>query len=134
MVDNRIYFIDVTNRDGVQTSRICLSKLQKTLINLKLNELGVYQSEMGFPVTKHETNYINANLDLADKAVLHPMILEGWIRAISTDVATATEMTKVEHLNGSKAEDATKSWAAWRYPSMASGDRLCRNSRSFPKS
>jgi len=37
---------------------------------------------MGFPVTKHETNYINANLNLADKGVLDPMILEGWIRAI----------------------------------------------------
>ena len=30
----RIYIIDVTNRDGVQTSRICLSKLQKTMINI----------------------------------------------------------------------------------------------------
>ncbi len=99
MADNRIYFIDVTNRDGVQTSRICLSKLQKTLINLKLNELGVYQSEMGFPVTRHETNYINANLDLADKGILHPMVLEGWIRAIPEDVDKSVELTKIEHLN-----------------------------------
>jgi hypothetical protein len=29
----KIYLLDVTNRDGVQTSRICLSKLQKTMIN-----------------------------------------------------------------------------------------------------
>ena len=34
MADNRIYFVDVTNRDGVQTSRLGLAKLQKTLINL----------------------------------------------------------------------------------------------------
>lgn len=28
MTDNRIYFVDVTNRDGVQTSRLGLAKLQ----------------------------------------------------------------------------------------------------------
>ena len=95
----KIYFIDVTNRDGVQTSRICLSKLEKTIINLLLNDMGVYQSEMGFPVTRHETNYINANLELADRSVLHPIILEGWIRAITADVEKATEMTRIEHLN-----------------------------------
>ena len=32
----KIYFVDVTNRDGVQTSRLGLAKLQKTMINLKL--------------------------------------------------------------------------------------------------
>jgi homocitrate synthase NifV len=99
LADNKIYFIDVTNRDGVQTSRICLSKLEKTIINLLLNDMGVYQSEMGFPVTRHETNYINANLELADRSVLHPIILEGWIRAIIADVEKATEMTRIEHLN-----------------------------------
>ncbi len=95
----RIYIIDVTNRDGVQTSRICLSKLQKTMINLYLNEMGIYQSEFGFPVTRHETNYLNANLELAKMGVLKPIILEGWIRAISEDVEQATKLTKVEHLN-----------------------------------
>ena len=39
----KIYLIDVTNRDGVQTSRICLSKLQKTMLNLYLNEMGIFQ-------------------------------------------------------------------------------------------
>jgi homocitrate synthase NifV len=95
----KIYIIDVTNRDGVQTSRICLSKLQKTMINLYLNEMGIYQSEFGFPVTHHETNYLSANLELAKMGVLKPMILEGWIRAISEDVEKATKLTKVEHLN-----------------------------------
>ncbi len=99
MADNKIYIIDVTNRDGVQTSRICLSKLEKTMINLYLNEMGIYQSELGFPVTHHETNYINANLELADMGVLHPIILEGWIRAIPQDVEDAIKLTKVEHLN-----------------------------------
>jgi len=99
MTKNKIYIIDVTNRDGVQTSRICLSKLQKTMINLYLNEMGIYQSEFGFPVTHHETNYLNANLELAKTGVLKPMILEGWIRAIPEDVEIATKLTKVEHLN-----------------------------------
>lgn len=99
MAKNKIYIIDVTNRDGVQTSRICLSKLQKTMINLYLNEMGIYQSEFGFPVTHHETNYLNANLELAKMEVLKPIILEGWIRAIPQDVEKATKLTKVEHLN-----------------------------------
>ncbi|MFH1594375.1 MAG: homocitrate synthase [Candidatus Omnitrophota bacterium] len=96
---NIIRIIDVTNRDGVQTSRLGLAKLQKTMINIYLNEMGIYQSEFGFPVTKHETNYINANLELAKKKVLKPIILEGWVRAIKEDVIKAREMTDVEHLN-----------------------------------
>ncbi len=96
---NVIRFVDVTNRDGVQTSRICLSKLQKTMINLYLNEIGVYLSEFGFPVTHHETNYINANIDLVKKGVLRPMILSGWVRAIVPDVKEALKKTRVKNLN-----------------------------------
>jgi len=99
MRKNKIYIIDVTNRDGVQTSRLGLAKLQKTIINLYLNEMGIYQSEFGFPVTHHETNYLNANLELARMGVLKPIILEGWIRAIPEDVEKATTLTEVEHLN-----------------------------------
>ncbi len=95
----RIYIIDVTNRDGVQTSRLGLAKLQKTMINMYLNEMGVYQSEFGFPVTHHETNYLNANLELAKKGVLKPIILSGWVRAITEDVETALKLTEVRHLN-----------------------------------
>jgi len=97
--DNIIRIIDVTNRDGVQTSRICLSKLQKTMINLYLNEMGVCQSEFGFPVTHHETNYLNANLELAKMGVLKPIVLSGWLRAIVEDVESATRQTTVEHIN-----------------------------------
>lgn len=96
---NKIYIIDVTNRDGVQTSKLGLAKLQKTMVNLYLNEMGVYQSEFGFPVTRHETNYLNANLELAKKGVLRPMVLSGWLRAITDDVKKALRLTKVEHLN-----------------------------------
>lgn len=95
----KIYIIDVTNRDGVQTSRLGLAKLQKTMINMYLNEMGIYQSEFGFPVTHHETNYLNANLELVRLGVLKPIILSGWIRAISEDVEKALRLTKVEHLN-----------------------------------
>lgn len=97
--ENVIRIIDVTNRDGVQTSRLGLAKLQKTMINLYLNGMGIYQSEFGFPVTCHETDYLNANLELARRGVLKPMILEGWVRAITEDVEKAAALTKVEHLN-----------------------------------
>lgn len=96
---NVIRIIDVTNRDGVQTSRLGLAKLEKTMLNIHLNEMGVYQSEFGFPVTRHETNYLNANLELAKKGVLRPIVLSGWVRAIIKDVQTATRLTRVEHLN-----------------------------------
>ena len=96
----KIYIIDVTNRDGVQTSRICLSKLQKTMINIYLNDMGVYQSEFGFPVTRHETNYLNANLELTKKEALSSIRLEGWIRATRDDVKTAFKLVpQIKHLN-----------------------------------
>ncbi|MHA1283956.1 MAG: homocitrate synthase/isopropylmalate synthase family protein [Promethearchaeota archaeon] len=98
-MDNRIYIIDVTNRDGVQTSRLGLAKLEKTVLNLLLNQMGIYQSELGFPTTLHETNYINANIELAKMGVLKPIILEGWVRAIESDVEKAVELTRIEHLN-----------------------------------
>ncbi|MCK4248305.1 MAG: homocitrate synthase, partial [Candidatus Omnitrophica bacterium] len=99
MKKNRIYIIDVTNRDGVQTSKLGLAKLQKTMLNMYLNEMGVFQSEFGFPVTKHETNYLNANLALAKKGVLKPIRLSGWVRAITKDVEAALRWTNVKYLN-----------------------------------
>jgi len=96
----KIYIIDVTNRDGVQTSRICLSKLEKTMINLYLNEMGVFQTEFGFPVTRHETNYLNANLELAKIGALSHVRLGGWLRAIRDDVKTAFKLVpQIKHLN-----------------------------------
>ncbi|MBU1006891.1 MAG: homocitrate synthase [Candidatus Omnitrophica bacterium] len=99
MKKNKIYIIDVTNRDGVQTSRLGLAKLQKTMMNILLNDMGVFGSEFGFPVTPHETNYLNANLKLARKGFLKPIILNGWVRAIKEDVKRALELTEVENLN-----------------------------------
>jgi homocitrate synthase NifV len=95
-----IYLIDVTNRDGVQTSRIMLSKLAKTMLNLYLDDMGIYQSEMGFPTLKHEMNYINANLDLAKKGVIKNLHLEGWCRAVPEDIElTFKNCPDIKHLN-----------------------------------
>jgi len=100
MVENRVYLIDVTNRDGVQTSRILLPKLSKTLINIYLDEMGVFQSEVGFPTLKHEVAYINANLELAKAGGIKRLHLEGWCRAIPEDVALAyRNCPGLEHLN-----------------------------------
>ncbi|MBA7604165.1 Citrate (Re)-synthase [subsurface metagenome] len=96
----KIYFIDVTNRDGVQTAKLGLSKLEKTMINIYLNEMGVFQSEFGFPTTRHESLYLKANLELAEMGVLQPIRLGGWIRAIVDDVETAFKLVPdIRHLN-----------------------------------
>jgi isopropylmalate/homocitrate/citramalate synthase len=96
----KIYLIDVTNRDGVQTAKLGLSKLEKTMTNIYLNEIGVFQSEFGFPTTKHESHYLNANLELAEMGVLRPIRLGGWIRAIVEDVELAFKMVPgIKHLN-----------------------------------
>jgi isopropylmalate/homocitrate/citramalate synthase len=96
----KIYLIDVTNRDGVQTAKLGLSKLEKTMMNIYLNEMGVFQSEFGFPTTRHESNYLQANLELAEIGVLKPIRLEGWIRAIVADVDTAFRLVpNIKHLN-----------------------------------
>ena len=86
MKKNVIYFVDVTNRDGVQTSRLGLAKLQKTIINLMLDDMGITQSEFGFPTTKHEINYLNGNLELVDRNVISRTKLSGWMRGITSDV------------------------------------------------
>ena len=96
----KIYLIDVTNRDGVQTAKLGLSKLEKTMMNIYLNEMGVFQSEFGFPTTRHESNYLQANLELAELGALKPIRLEGWIRAIVADVETAFKLVpNMKHLN-----------------------------------
>jgi isopropylmalate/homocitrate/citramalate synthase len=96
----KIYIIDVTNRDGVQTAKLGLSKLEKTMLNMYLNEMGVFQSEFGFPTTRHESLYLQANLELAAMGVLQPIRLGGWIRAQVDDVKTAFKLVpQIKHLN-----------------------------------
>ncbi|MBN2238358.1 MAG: homocitrate synthase [Dehalococcoidales bacterium] len=96
----KIYIIDVTNRDGVQTAKLGLSKLEKTMLNVYLNEMGVFQSEFGFPTTRHEVNYLRANIYLAEMGVLDPIRLQGWLRAVPDDVEIAFQrIPSIKHLN-----------------------------------
>jgi len=93
-----ICIVDVTNRDGVQTSRLGLAKLEKTMINIYLNEMGIHQSEFGFPYTYHEMNYIRANLALAECGELRPIILSGWCPMRENEIALAFT-TGIRHVN-----------------------------------
>lgn len=104
MNENKIYFVDVTNRDGVQTSRLGLAKLQKTIINLMLDDMGITQSEFGFPTTKHEINYLNGNLELVERNVISRTKLSGWMRAIATDVELSFKnVPKLKNINLSQS-------------------------------
>jgi homocitrate synthase NifV len=100
MNKGKIYILDVTNRDGVQTSRLGLAKLEKTILNTMLNQIGVFQAEIGFPNTRHELNYLNANLELVEMGVLSPMRISGWTRATVSDVSEAKALVpQLKHIN-----------------------------------
>lgn len=100
----KIYIVDVTNRDGVQTSRLGLSKLQKTIINLMLDDMGITQSEFGFPTTKHELNYLNGNLELVDRGVIQKTKLSGWMRAMASDVVQSFQnIPRLKYVNLSQS-------------------------------
>lgn len=125
-MNNKIYILDVTNRDGVQTARLGLAKLEKTMINLYLDELGVHQSEFGFPVTRHETNYLNANLEMAKTGVFkNNIILSGWTRAIPQDVKEATRLTKVKNMNLSIS--TSEQMLRGKFRGKMSGDEVINN-------
>ena len=101
---NLIYFVDVTNRDGVQTSRLGLAKLQKTIINIMLDDMGITQSEFGFPTTKHELNYLNGNLELVDRGVITKTKLSGWMRAVAKDVVESFQnVPRLKYVNLSQS-------------------------------
>ena len=104
MKENKIYFVDVTNRDGVQTSRLGLAKLQKTIINIMLDDMGITQSEFGFPTTQHEINYLNGNLELVERNVISKTKLSGWMRAIASDVELSFKnVPKLKNVNLSQS-------------------------------
>src|SRR5712672_3268897 len=84
-----IHFLDVTNRDGVQTARTGLSKFGKVMVNFYLGRLGVAQSEIGFPFLFHEVPYVRACLALADAGAFGDLRLSGWCRAVPADVEAA---------------------------------------------
>ena len=89
-----IHFLDVTNRDGVQTARTGLSKFGKTMINFYLGQLGVAQSEIGFPFLFHEVPYIRANVALAEAGAFGSLRLSGWCRAVPADVERAVTLDR----------------------------------------
>ena len=77
-----------------------MSKLAKTMINMYLNDMGIYQTEFGFPTTRHESHYLRANLKLAEMGVLRPIRLGGWLRATAGDVENAFKLVpNLKHLN-----------------------------------
>jgi homocitrate synthase NifV len=60
----------------------------------------VFQSEAGFPTTKHETLYLQANLEHQENGHMRPLRLSGWLRATADDVNLAFDMVpKLKHLN-----------------------------------
>jgi homocitrate synthase NifV len=126
----KIEFIDVTNRDGEQTARITLSKLQKTVINWYLDKMGVYQSEMGFPLSEHETNYINANValtrdDAGDNGVLIKNLqLGGWSRALASDVKIAQQRTDIVDFNLSIS--TSEQMLRWKFRGKFSKEDIIR--------
>src|SRR6185437_11147177 len=81
-----IHFLDVTNRDGVQTARTGLSKFGKTMVNFYLGRLGVAQSEIGFPFLFHEVPYVRAQVALAAAGAFGSLRLSGWCRGLAADV------------------------------------------------
>jgi homocitrate synthase NifV len=85
----QVHFLDVTNRDGVQTARTGLSKFGKTMVNFYLAKLGVAQSEIGFPFLFHEVPYVRANVALAQAGAFGGLRLSGWCRAVTADVERA---------------------------------------------
>ena len=98
-----IHFLDVTNRDGVQTARTGLSKFGKVMVNFYLGRLGVAQSEIGFPFLFHEVPYVRACLALAEAGAFGGLRLSGWCRAVPADVEAAVSVraagTGLRHYN-----------------------------------
>lgn len=87
-----IHFLDVTNRDGVQTARTGLSKFGKTMVNFYLGRLGVAQSEIGFPFLFHEVPYVRAQVALAEAGAFGDLRLSGWCRGVADDVEKAAPL------------------------------------------
>ncbi|MEO3791463.1 hypothetical protein ABGB14_14765 [Nonomuraea sp. B10E15] len=93
-----VHFLDVTNRDGVQTARTGLSKFGKTMVNFYLARLGVAQSEIGFPFLFHEVPYVRAQVALAEAGAFGALRLSGWCRGVPQDVEKAAPLG-LKHYN-----------------------------------
>lgn len=126
----KIRIVDVTNRDGEQTARLVLSKLQKTIINVMLDQMGIYGSELGFPLSPHEWAYINANVELTrlhnddGEPVIRNLRLEGWSRAVAADVEQALAKTELTHLNLSIS--TSQQMLEWKFRGKFSRDDIIK--------
>ena len=126
----KIRIVDVTNRDGEQTARVVLSKLQKTVLNLMLDQMGIYGSELGFPLSPHEWAYINANVELTRMQnddgvpVIRDLRLEGWSRAVASDVELAMAKTELTHLNLSIS--TSQQMLEWKFRGKFSRDDIIK--------
>ena len=56
------------------------------MLGVAIDDMGISQSEFGFPTTRHEINYLNGNLELVERGVIKKTKLSGWMRAIAEDV------------------------------------------------
>ena len=69
-----------------------------------LDDMGITQSEFGFPTTKHELNYLNGNLELVDRGVIRKTRLSGWIRALAKDVVESfSNVPRLKYVNLSQS-------------------------------
>ena len=69
-----------------------------------LDDMGITQSEFGFPTTKHEINYLNGNLELVERGVITTTKLSGWMRAIASDVELSfNNVPKLKNVNLSQS-------------------------------
>ena len=93
-----VHFLDVTNRDGVQTARTGLSKFGKTMINMYLGRLGVALSEIGFPCLLHEVPYVRASVALAGAGAFGDLRLSGWCRVVAEDVEKELPLVMLHYI------------------------------------
>ena len=69
-----------------------------------LDDMGITQSEFGFPTTQHEINYLNGNLELVERNVISKTKLSGWMRAIASDVELSFKnVPKLKNVNLSQS-------------------------------
>ena len=69
-----------------------------------LDDMGITQSEFGFPTTQHEINYLNGNLELVERGVISRTRLSGWMRGITSDVELSFKnVPKLKYINLSQS-------------------------------
>ena len=69
-----------------------------------LDDMGITQSEFGFPTTQHELNYLNGNLELVDRGVIRKTKLSGWMRAMASDVVQSFKnIPRLKYVNLSQS-------------------------------